>query len=343
MHSEGPPVRVAILAFPASTASVIYGLYDLFMSAGRDYEYVTGQAPRPGLIRPQVVGAAEMAIYNGVRIAPEVGLWDLAVPDVLCIPEVVNEPDENIEDRFAAECAWVKHCYEHGAIIATACTGTYMLAACGILHGEEATTHWAFCDALQQRYPDVRVKPRNALVFGGPGQRLVMAGGGTSWLDLGLYLIARTVNIDTAMNTARVNLIDWHHEGQQPFAIVTGTRHSADAVVERCQNWVAEHFHDASPVAGMVALSGLPERTFKRRFKAAAGMAPLEYVHALRLEHAKHLLETTPEPVEGIAVDVGYEDAAFFNRLFRRKVRLTPGQYRRRFGGLRAALQERLT
>src|SRR5690606_5150727 len=185
----------------------------------------------------------------------------------LCIPEVVSTPDESIEDRFAAECAWVKHCYAQGAIIATACTGTYILAASGILQGEEATTHWAFCDAMQQRYPDVRVKARNALVFAGPGQRLVMAGGGTSWLDLGLYLIARMVDIDTAMNTARVNLIDWHHAGQQPFAIVTGTRHCADAVVERCQSWAAEHFHEASPVAGMVALSGLPERTFKRRFK----------------------------------------------------------------------------
>ena len=113
-------------------------------------------------------------------------------------------------------------------------------------------------------------------------------------------------------------------------------------MVKQVQEWAAQHFFEPSPAARMVEQSGLPERTFKRRFKEATGMAPLEYVHALRLEHAKHLLETTPEPVEGIAVDVGYEDAAFFNRLFRRKVRLTPGQYRRRFGGIRAALQERL-
>jgi len=342
MANKTRPIEVAIMAFPASTASVIYGLYDLFRSAGRDYEHVTGRPPRPHLIRPRVVAASGLQVYNGVHLTPDARLEEVGVPDVLCIPEVIAHPEERVEDHFGAECAWVKHCYERGSIIATVCTGTYLLAACGILHGEEATTHWAFCDAMQERYPDLRVRPDSALVLAGVGLRLVMAGGGTSWLDLGLYLIARTTDIDTAMNVARVNLVQWHGEGQQPFTIVSATRASTDAVVKRCQDWAAEHFHEPAPVAAMVALSRLPERTFTRRFKAATGMRPIEYVHALRLEHAKHLLETTTEPVEGIAVDVGYEDAAFFTRLFRRKVLLTPGQYRRRFGGMRDALTQRL-
>ena len=67
-------------------------------------------------------------------------------------------------------------------------------------------------------------------------------------------------------------------------------------------------------------------------------MAPLEYVHTLRLEEAKQMLEAGEQPVEAIANEVGYEDAAFFSRLFRRKVGLTPVQYRRRFGSLRRSL-----
>jgi transcriptional regulator GlxA family with amidase domain len=67
-------------------------------------------------------------------------------------------------------------------------------------------------------------------------------------------------------------------------------------------------------------------------------MTPLEYVHALRLEEAKQLLEASDLPVEAIANEVGYEDAGFFSRLFRRKVNLTPAQYRRRFGQLRESL-----
>ena len=91
----------------------------------------------------------------------------------------------------------------------------------------------------------------------------------------------------------------------------------------------------------MVRLSGLPERTFKRRFQKAVGMPPLEYVHALRLERAKQLLETTDETLDKLAERVGYEDATFFSRLFRRKVGLTPALYRRRFSALRSALAKR--
>jgi transcriptional regulator GlxA family with amidase domain len=67
-------------------------------------------------------------------------------------------------------------------------------------------------------------------------------------------------------------------------------------------------------------------------------MTPMEYVQTLRIEEAKHLLETTVDGIEAIAEEVGYDDAAFFGRLFRRSVNLTPAQYRRRFGGMRAAL-----
>ena len=89
----------------------------------------------------------------------------------------------------------------------------------------------------------------------------------------------------------------------------------------------------------MIQLSELTERTFSRRFKQATGMAPIEYVHTLRLEEAKQLLESGDEPVEAVALEVGYEDAAFFGRLFRRKVGVTPTQYRKRFRGLRRALE----
>jgi transcriptional regulator GlxA family with amidase domain len=185
----------------------------------------------------------------------------------------------------------------------------------------------------------VRVHADRALVVAGEGQRFIMAGGGTSWLDLALYVIARLVDLETAMQTARVNLIDWHAAGQQPFARLARTRQVEDAAIGKCQEWIAKHYEVDAPVASMVRLSGLPERTFKRRFRAATGMAPLEYVHALRLEAAKQALETSEASIEAAAHQVGYQDAAFFARLFRRAVQLTPAQYRRKFGVLRRTLR----
>ena len=335
------PVTVSILAFPETTASVVYGIYDLFMSAGRDWGFVVEGQAGPGLMRPLVVSAQRGAFVaaNDVRITPQASLDQGAVADVVCVPELTVPPGESLEGRFDAEIEWLRRCYASGATLAAACSGAMLLAEAGLLDGHEATTHWAYCDTLRRRFPAVKVRAQRALVVSGEAQRLVMAGGGTSWLDLGLYLIARYVGIDVAMQVARINLIDWHDIGQQPFARLARSRQVEDAVIARCQTWIADHYGEQSPVAAMVRLSGLAERSFKRRFQQATGMPPLEYVHTLRLEEAKQMLEAGDQPIEAIANEVGYEDAGFFGRLFRRKVNLTPAQYRKRFGKMRRALE----
>jgi len=337
---HGPPATVAILAVPEASASVIYGMYDLFRSAGRDWNLIVEGAPGAELLRPLVVAreSGTFGVGNGVRITPELTLEACPPPDIVCVPELLVAPDVPPSGQFDVEVRWLRDCYDRGAIVATACSGALLLAEAGLLRGAEATTHWAFCDLLRRHYPGVRVREQAALVASGEGQRLVMAGGGTSWLDLTLYLIARATNVEIAMQTARVFLIDWHDVGQQPFASLARARQVDDAVIARCQVWIAEHYAEAAPVAAMVRMSGLPERTFKRRFRHATGLGPLEYVHTVRLEEAKQMLEAENAPVETVAHAVGYEDAGFFNRLFRRKVGLTPGQYRRRFGALRRRL-----
>jgi transcriptional regulator GlxA family with amidase domain len=333
---------VAILALPETSASVLYGMYDLFRSVGRDWEIIVDGRPGTPRMQPRIVAAraGEMAVSNDVRVVVDASLADCAAPDIVCVPDVNIPPGEPFEGRYAEEIAWLRRCHATGATLASACSGALLFAEAALLDGHAATTHWAYCDVMRERYPKVEVHPQRALVVSGEGQRLVMAGGGTSWLDLALYLIARFVDADAAMQVARVNLIDWHAIGQQPFARLARTRQVGDAVIGRCQEWIASNYHAPTPVASMVRLSGLAERSFKRRFNLATGMPPLEYVHTLRLEEAKHLLETGEQSIEAIANDVGYEDAGFFARLFRRHVSLTPAQYRKRFQTMRQAIAD---
>lgn len=277
---------------------------------------------------------------NGVWIVPDASLAEAPVCEVVCIPDIFVAPDEDISGRYDAEIAFIEKQFSTGAILATACTGALMLAEAGLLDGLDATTHWAYCAAMAEKYPSIKMHPNRALIVTGPEQRIVMAGGGTSWLDLALFIIARTLGIDEAMRAARLHLIDWHDIGQQPFAVLTSGRQTQDAVIAKCQEWVAQSYNTSTPVAMMERLSGLGERSFKRRFKQATGMTPLDYVHTLRIEEAKQLLETTDLPIEAVALEVGYEDASFCGRLFKRKVKLTPAQYRRRFKTLRLALQD---
>jgi transcriptional regulator GlxA family with amidase domain len=332
--------QVAILAFPEVTASVVFGMYDLFKSAGRDWGFIVDGVPGRPPIEPQVVSAHRGAfeVANGVQVRPQATL-DGPPPDVVCVPEMFVPPGEPLEGRFTREIDWLRRCHASGSIVAATCSGALLLAEAGLLDGHEATTHWAYCDIMARRYPRVTVRPQRSLVVSGEGQRLMMAGGGTSWIDMALYLIARLAGVEAAMQVARLNLVDWHHVGQQPFARLSASRQADDALIARCQAWIAENYQRSAPVAAMTQLSGLPERSFVRRFHAATGMSPLEYVHTLRLEEAKQMLEASDASIEAIAHEVGYEDAAFFSRLFRRKVNLTPAQYRRRFRGLRQAVQ----
>lgn len=331
---------IAIVVFPETSASVVYGMYDLFASAGRDWGVIVEGRPGPQLLSPLLVAreAGTVVAANDVPIAVGTSLADCPPVKMICVPEVNLPPGTPLAERFTPEIAWLRACYEAGATLATACSGAMLLAEAGLLAGHDATTHWAWCDVLARDYPDVKVQGRRALVVSGEGGRLVMAGGGSTWLDLALYLIARLAGVEAAMQVARLNLIDWHSAGQQPYARLARTRQVDDADIARCQTWIADHYMEAAPVAAMVKLSGLAERTFKRRFQHATGMTPLEYVHTLRIEEAKQMLEVGDAPVEAIAQEVGYEDAAFFGRLFRRKVALTPAQYRRRFQALRRAL-----
>ncbi len=340
MSTNPRAATVAILALPETGVSTVYGMFDLFMAAGRDWGMIVEGKPGPSLIVPRVVAATRepFAAGNGVVIRADATLAECEPPDVVCVPELLVAPDEPLDGRFGAEIAWLRRCHDAGSIIATACSATLLIAEAGLLEGHDATTHWAYCDALQRRHPDVRVHAQRALVVAGAEQRLIMAGGGTSWLDLALFLIAKLASVEAAMQVARINLIDWHEVGQQPFARLARSRQADDAAIARCQEWIAQHYGEAQPVAQMTRLSGLAERSFTRRFREATGLSPLEYVHTLRLEEAKQMLESGTAPVEAIANEVGYEDAAFFSRLFRRKVGLTPVQYRRRFGSLRRSL-----
>lgn len=332
---------IALLAVPETSASVLYGMYDLFRSAGRDWNMAIGGEAGPGAVQPTVVAAREgsFRIVNDIHVTPETTIESIGCPDVVVIPDLAVDPgDPANRERFATEIAWLTACHARGAVLASACSGALLFAEAGLLDGYDATTHWAFADAIARRHPRIRMRPENALVVTGEGHRLVMAGGGTSWADLALYLIARLAGIEQAMDTARMNLVEWHAVGQQPYARLARSRQSEDAVIARCQVWIAAHYEERAPVAAMVGLSGLPERTFKRRFRRATGLSPIEYVHTLRLEEAKQMLEAGNEPVEAIANAVGYEDAGFFGKLFRRKVGLAPVEYRRRFGAMRRSL-----
>jgi transcriptional regulator GlxA family with amidase domain len=221
--------------------------------------------------------------------------------------------------------------HDHGALVTSVCSGSLLLAEAGLLDGHEATAHWAYRDMFQRHFPKITFRNESVLCLAAEGNRIVTAGGVSAWHDLAVYLIARFCGYKHAIETAKVFLISGHSEGQSPYAVMTRPMESSDGPISDCQVWIADNYATAKPVERMVERSGLNARTFSRRFRAATGFAPIDYVQALRIEEAKQMLETDTMSNDDVGAAVGYEDPASFRRVFKRGVGQSPAAYRKKF------------
>jgi transcriptional regulator GlxA family with amidase domain len=331
---------VAIVAIPETAGSALYGMVDVLTVTGSIWESLVRSPSGRSVFEVRIVADRPEPFRCGNRIpvVPDASVDDDPSADIVILPEIWLGPDEDLRDRHTGVLAWVKRRHADGAWLYSACSGSVLLAATGLLDGCDATSHWGYEDLFRSRYPEVRFRPQPALAFADPAGRIVTAGGTSSWHDLALHIIARHASPGEALRIAKVYLLKLHAEGQLPYRSLVRTPPATDPVVRTAQRHLERAFPSARAVADAVAAAGIPERTLKRRFRSATGTTLIDYVQNLRVEEAKRVLETSPTPVEEVGFAVGYEDPSFFRRLFKRLVGLTPSEYRRMFGTMAASV-----
>ncbi len=337
--SETKLPRVCLLASAETSPSVLYGLFDVLSTVGAIYPEMTTGQPGEQLLEVKIVAATAepFRCYGNVLIEPDFAIGDLHETDVAIVCDMYQPIDTPPRGRYGCEIDWIKRIYAKGAIVASVCSGSLILAEAGLLDGYETAGHWAYRDMFRDHYPQVKMRENAILCVAGERDRIVTAGAVASWQELAVYLIARLCGSEQAVRTTKIFLLSDHTCGQLPFAVTTPRPQQADAVIGDCQDWIAENYASSNPVAGMAARAGLKPRTFARRFRSATEYQPMDYVHAIRIEEAKQLLESSDISVEEVSHAVGYEDATSFRRLFKRKGGLTPAAYRRKFTGLGAS------
>jgi transcriptional regulator GlxA family with amidase domain len=330
--SSARTLEVSILALPSVHTSALYGAHDILSSAGMRWDRTRERIRCEPLLRVQTVGPTTDPVegWNGVRVQPSVALADVARSDVVYIP-ALGPPDGEVPGTDPAVARWLAHQYANGAVMATACSGSIVLAEAGLLDDQPATTHWAYTETFARRFPTTRLCAERALVLAGAEQRIITAGGGTLWQELLLYLIARFLGREAAAHAARLYLIDWGRDDQSPYALFQERRQHADARVRRAQRCIRENLADRDVLARARAETGLLGRTFERRFRAVTGVSPGRYIQEMRIDRAKEaMVSAAARPLDEIASEVGYGDPATFRRLFRRLVGVSPSTYRRR-------------
>jgi len=331
--SASKPVEVLIIAVPETAGSALYGMLDVLLAAGNIWQTLVRTEPEKALFQARIISPTQTPFTcgNGIPVNPDISVADNPKTDILILPELWLGPDENIHGRYPELMTWIRQKYKEGSFLYSACSGAVMLAETGLLNGCEATSHWGYQELFKKQYPKVDFHPEPNLVFADTSGRIVTAGGTTSGHDLAIHIISRHGSPEEALRIAKVYLLKWHSEGQLPFASLLRNSPHADSVVRRCEQWLSENFLASDAIRQVVEQTNIPERTLKRRFKTATGSSLIEYLQNLRIEEAKHLLESGQMPIDDISIAAGYEDASFFRRLFKRNTGLTPSQYRRMF------------
>ncbi|YCI06211.1 helix-turn-helix domain-containing protein (plasmid) [Ensifer sp. D2-11] len=310
---------------PESGTMAAFGMHEVLSDTRTNDEALS----RP--IHPALVASCRGSFRSstGLRVTPESRL-NSDDADVIIVCDIHLSRDETPEGRWPEEIEWVRRHVDRGSLVCSTCSGAVLLAEAGLLDGADVASHWTMAELFRDRYPSVRFRPERILCNSGRGGQLITTGGASSWQDLALYLIGRFCGAEEAARVARLFLLGDRGYGQLPFASMVRPRQHSDAVISKIQAWLVDNYPTANPVSVMVGRSGLSERSFKRRFFAATGYTPVEYVQAIRIEEAKQMLETENVAIEDVAASVGYEDPTFFRKLFKRRTGLTPAQYRQR-------------
>ena len=215
--------------------------------------------------------------------------------------------------------------------VTSVCSGAFVLAAAGLLEGRRATTHWAECGLLEDRYGAVTVDVDAIYVQDG---NVWTSAGVTAGIDLALALVAEDHGHQSAATVARQLVVYLQRSGgQAQFSALLAAQAADSQPVRDLLSWLPDHLTQDLSLAALARHVNLSERQFTRVFKAEVGATAADHVEAVRLDSACRLLETTDRTIEQVARTCGFGTPETMNRTFRRRLDTTPGEHRHHFRG----------
>ncbi|MBV7543653.1 GlxA family transcriptional regulator [Acidovorax sp. sic0104] len=339
-HPAGQPHRIDLVVYPGFKALEAVGPMSVF-----DYANVhLQQHGRPDGYAVRVVAAQAGAVQSDTLMAltathtlAQLEQQEVAGEECEGGPgcTVVLVGSRNIEQVLAASpdlVAWAARVAPRVDRMIALCSGSFFLAAAGLLDGHRAATHWSVAALLRQRYPAIDVDPDAIYVRDGP---LWTSAGVTAGIDLALALVEDDFGHALALEVAR-DLVMYLKRpgGQSQFSVQLASQGTAHRDIQAVQTWIVENLQEPMPLPALAARAAMSERHFRRVFVQETGQTPSAFVDAARLEGARRLLESQAAlPLKTVAARVGMGSEQALRQLFVRHVGVTPQAYRERFGG----------
>lgn len=316
-----PPIRrVIVLAVDGAQSLDVLGPIEAF-------HYAEQQVP--GTYQLELVGPGDTGFITAAS-GVTIGVRPLPTPpprhDTLVIAGGKGARQATGDTELAE---WIRQASRRARRTTSVCTGAYLLAAAGLLDGRRATTHWNYCDALAEQFPEVRIDPEPVFVRDGD---IWTSAGVTAGMDLTLALIEDDLGPEIALAVARMLVVFLKRPGgQAQFSGALSVQQATRPALRELQAWIAGHLDEDLSVANLAERAGFSERSFARAFRHEVGLTPAAYVEALRVERARTLLEDGAPTLEAVAQAAGFSSTEVLRRAFHRHIGVSPAEYRGRF------------
>lgn len=266
-------------------------------------------------------------LLNGTFSLNMAKLSNSDTPGLIILPSFAEQDDFAIRNNRAL-LDWVLMQYDRGAEVASLCTGTFFLAATGLLKGKPCATHWKAENYFRRMFPELDLHTNKIVT---DQQGIYTAGGAVSSINLALYIVEKYSGREAALYCAKVLQIDINRNSQSPFIIFQGLKDHTDEAIRNIQEFIEQHIGDRLTVEQLALRCAMDRINFSRRFKKATQLAPADYVQRIKVEAAKRQFESTGKQIVEVMYEVGYGDAKAFRNTFKKIVGMTPGAYRSKF------------
>lgn len=319
-------LSVAIVVVPEAFPHSIIEPLDVFSRCQTIYSKRTGQTVDQKPLVALVGETRDLSIeFNGIRIAPTDDVSGQQKFDVIWIPSLMIDERLTYKNRKKM-IRWIREQANHGAEIASVCTGAFLLAETGLLNHRQTTLHWSFSDLFSDTYPLPQVKPHVPLTSDG---NIHCAAADSEWITLASAILERRFGRVFSAKTAEMFVFNGYKRVNGRVFETRFVNQTKDAIIAKTQAWIAEHICEENLISRAAIEFGLSESALARRFKSAHRESVINFIQHVRIERAKEALEMTKLPVERISDLVGYRDSSYFRRLFKIKTGMTPKQYRK--------------
>jgi transcriptional regulator GlxA family with amidase domain len=318
-----PLRRVAIVAVPPVRTLDVFGPAEVFADAN----HLNPAGPAYSVEIVSATGDRTIKSFLGVSLVADRSYREVRQPvDTLLVAGGEGAQEMKFSQKFLE---WLRRQSSKARRYGSVCTGALVLAKAGLLDGRRVTTHWNWCQELEQNHPKVRVDPRPIYVR---DKNLYTSAGVTAGIDLSLALVEDDLGGALALQVARMMVVFLRRPGGQSqfsatlMAQARGRRSLSDLLA-----WVADNLGMKCSVGVLARRAAMSPRNFARVFREEIGETPARHIETLRVEAARRQLETTVSSLEEVADMCGFGSAEILRRTFSRKIGTTPGKYRASF------------